>query len=219
MTQQPPSTSSGEPGVWSQIPLWKKVTGLLAIGVMALGVTLNMIAPGDADDGPTPRATDADTARGTDGSPSVTPRGFGPAGSQPGIDLPFPPTTPEEDDDPDADRDDRAGDIDAEQHPLDLYSPAIFRLGFSFFLGFAIATALRMVVKLTLVGVGLFAMGLFGLQYAGFVEVNWTAIGDRYDSFAAWFTGQFESFTTFIAGYVPSIGAGLGGAFLGFKKK
>jgi len=98
------------------------------------------------------------------------------------------------------------------------WSPAIFRLGFSFFVGFAIAYALRTFVKLSLVVVGLFALLLFGLEYAGLLEIRWGAIGDRYESLAAWASGQFESFRTFITGELPSAGAAVAGLALGFRR-
>lgn len=98
------------------------------------------------------------------------------------------------------------------------WSPAIFRLGFSFFVGFAIAYALRTFVKLSLVVVGLFALLLFGLEYAGLLEIRWGAIGEKYDSIAAWASGQFESFRTFITGELPSAGAAVAGLALGFRR-
>ncbi len=98
------------------------------------------------------------------------------------------------------------------------WSPAVFRLGFSFFIGFAVAYALRTFVKLSLVVVGVFALFLFGLEYAGLLEIHWGAIGDKYDSVAAWATGQFDSFRTFITGELPSAAAAIAGLGLGFKR-
>lgn len=106
-----------------------------------------------------------------------------------------------------------------EANRLDPWSPAIFRLGFSFFLGFAVAFALRMFVRLTIVTLGFFFLALFGLQYAGFIEVNWGAISQRYDSIAAWAASEFESFNRFLSGYIPSLGAAAAGAGLGFLRK
>lgn len=168
----------------------------------------------------------ADTPAATDGpapqSPpsGVTPNTFIPGGPNlPSVPFPIPGPA---DADPDGDAGDppSAGEPgSAEGREYDDLSPAVFRLGFSFFLGFAIAYALRAFVKVSLVAIGLFALLLFGMQYAGLVEVRWAAIGDRYDSAAAWFEGQFASFRAFVLGYLPSAAAALGGAALAFKPK
>lgn len=102
---------------------------------------------------------------------------------------------------------------------LDPWSPAIFRLGFGFFLGYAVAFALRMFLRLTIVTLGFFFLALLGLQYAGLVEVNWGAIGQRYDSLAAWASAEFESVNRFLSGYIPSLGAAAAGAALGLLRK
>ncbi|MEZ6243161.1 MAG: FUN14 domain-containing protein [Phycisphaerales bacterium] len=98
------------------------------------------------------------------------------------------------------------------------WSPVVFRLGFSFFVGFAVAYALRTFVKLSLVVIGLFALFLFGLEYAGLLEIHWGAIGDKYESVASWASGQFDSFRTFITGELPSAAAAVAGLALGFKR-
>lgn len=101
----------------------------------------------------------------------------------------------------------------------DALSPAIFRVGFSFFVGFAIAYALRTFVKISLVGLGMFLLLLFGLQYGGFITVNWNAVGDKYDSWAAWLESEVSSFWAFITGYLPSAAAAAGGLAVGFKRR
>jgi len=55
----------------------------------------------------------------------------------------------------------------------DRISPAIFRLGFSFVVGFAIAFAARTFLKISLFAVGLFLLALFGLEYVEIITVNW----------------------------------------------
>ncbi len=112
-----------------------------------------------------------------------------------------------------------AGKVLVEASPDDPWSPAIFRMGFSFFVGFAMAFALRSFAKVTLFSAGIFFLLLFGLQYAGLVEVKWTAMADRYDSIQAWLKAQLGGFQAFVTGYLPSAGAGLAGLGLGFIRK
>lgn len=116
-----------------------------------------------------------------------------------------------------------AGDDDADVEPdptgLELYSPMIFRMGFSFFVGFAIAYALRQFVKISIIAIGILLLALFGLQYAGVIDVNWQAMNDHYDSIMAFLGSQTETFTTFVTGYLPSGASALAGMAIGFKRK
>lgn len=105
------------------------------------------------------------------------------------------------------------------ERAIDLYSPAVFRLGFSFVAGFAMAYALRQFVKVTLLVAGVVLLGMFGLQYAGLVQIDWGAIEGKYDSIAAFLAQQTASFSTFVSGYLPSATSAGAGAFIGFRKK
>lgn len=110
--------------------------------------------------------------------------------------------------------------VEPEPAPVaDPWSPAIFRMGFGFFVGFAMAYALRSFVKVTIVSAGVFFLLLFGLQYAGLVEVKWAAMADRYDSLQEWLLAQVGGFQAFVTGYLPSAGAALAGLGLGFMRK
>jgi len=142
--------------------------------------------------------------------PLPTPSG-GPGGP------PEPAGTPEGDGPEPADG--GGGAASAEGGGSDPWSPAIFRMGFSFFVGFAVAYAVRAFVKVSLIGLGLMFLFLFGLQYAGFIEVRWDVVGDRYESSSAWLAGQVRSFQDFATGYLPSGGAALAGLALGIKRK
>lgn len=107
----------------------------------------------------------------------------------------------------------------AEGEVTDPWSPAIFRMGFGFFVGFSIAYALKAFAKVTIVSAGIFFLLLLGLQYAGLVEVKWTAMADRYDTLQEWLKAQLGGFQAFVTGYVPSAGAALAGLGLGFMRK
>lgn len=108
---------------------------------------------------------------------------------------------------------------DAEKSPLELYSPTIFRLGFGFFLGFAVAFALRAAFKVVLLVVGGVFLLLIGLQMAGLVSVNWEAFEGMYNSSTKWLAGQTESFTAFLRGYIPTGGSAVAGFGIGMLKK
>lgn len=111
------------------------------------------------------------------------------------------------------------GVAEAEPSTLDVFSPAVFRLGFSFFAAFAMAYALRQFVKVTLVVVGAVLIGLFALQYAGVISVDWSFVEGKFDSVAAFVKEQTATFTKFVSGYLPSATSAAAGAFVGFRKK
>ena len=91
-------------------------------------------------------------------------------------------------------------------------------MGFSFFVGFSIAYALKTFVKISIIAIGMMLLALFGLQYAGVITVDWSAMEGHYDSIVAWLGTQTDTFRTFVTGYLPSSAmAGLG-LVAGFKK-
>jgi len=107
----------------------------------------------------------------------------------------------------------------AEQSPLDRWSPTIFRLGFSFFVGFAIGYAVRTFVKISIITIGVVLLLLFGLQYAGVIEVNWQSMEAHYETAVSWLREQTSSFAAFVRGYLPSAASAAGGFVIGFRKR
>ncbi|MDX9911951.1 MAG: FUN14 domain-containing protein [Phycisphaerales bacterium] len=97
-------------------------------------------------------------------------------------------------------------------------SPAIFRLGFSFIAGFAVAYALRAFVKMTLIVLGAGVLLVAGLQYAGLVSVDWGAIASRWDGVSAWVHDNTRSFLGFLTGQLPSAASGVAGLAMGFRR-
>ncbi len=119
------------------------------------------------------------------------------------------PTDPGEQTQPPVPESDRA---------LDRWSPTLFRMGFGFFVGFAIAFALRSFVKISLVAIGLGLLLLLFLQWQGLIDVDWEQAGEHWDTFTAWASEQTRSFTAFVSGYFPSAAASLGGFVVGFRR-
>jgi len=113
-----------------------------------------------------------------------------------------------------------AGDAaPAEPSALEAWSPAVFRLGFSFFVGFCIAYALRAFLKIALIGAGVILLALFGLQYAGVIDVDWAGMERHYDAAMNWVKAQATSFHDFVTGYLPSSASAAGGLFMGFRRR
>lgn len=98
------------------------------------------------------------------------------------------------------------------------WSEAIFRYGFSFFLGFACGYAVRSFLRLALFFVGVVALSLFALDYAGFVTVEWDAMDQAFSGLLTRIQEQAQGFRSFITGSLPSAGLAGFGLLAGFRK-
>lgn len=198
---------------------WQIALLIVSVLVMFAGVALGVTGTfsGDAVQAEQQQARQAEAARG-EGVPAS---GF--VGGTGDVTLPFPvPGLPGSTPTPEgAPGEPTAGEQpeQVEEAQADPWSPAIFRMGFGFFVGFAMAYAFRAFAKFAVVSLGVFFLLLFGLQYAGLIEVQWGAMADRYDGVKDWLGAQFEGFTAFITGALPSAGAALAGLGLGFMRK
>lgn len=102
---------------------------------------------------------------------------------------------------------------------VDAWGPFAFRMGFSFFVGFAIAYALRAFLKISLAAAGFFLLLLFGLQYAGIIEVRWDRMAEWWENAGPWMRSQTESFRAFALGQLPSGAAAASGLLIGFRRR
>lgn len=86
-------------------------------------------------------------------------------------------------------------------------------LGYGGFAGFVIGFAVRRVLNIFLMLLGLYILSLLWLKSKGVIDIHWSAFLDL-------FKGMFESFGSFIHGIVRQVAfssAFLGGFYLGFK--
>jgi uncharacterized membrane protein (Fun14 family) len=97
-------------------------------------------------------------------------------------------------------------------------SPALLKLGFSFFAAFAAGLAMRTFLRLALIFVGLQILALMGLSYLGWVEVHWEAMSQAFDRFSDNVQKEAGSFQTFITGSLPQAGLAMMGLFAGLKR-
>jgi uncharacterized membrane protein (Fun14 family) len=100
-----------------------------------------------------------------------------------------------------------------------LWTPALLRGGLSFLVGFSLAYAARIFLKIAVFFVGVWAASLFLLSSLGWIEVHWHAIDAAFSGWASRIGDQFASARAFITGSLPSTGmAGLG-LFTGLRRK
>ncbi len=111
-----------------------------------------------------------------------------------------------------------ADDADPAAEAAPAWAPMLFRLGFGFFAGFCIAYALRTFMKIFLFGCGVALLGMFGLQYAGLIEVDWSSVATRWEDARDWSLAQVSGFGSFVTGYIPSTASAIVGFGLGFRR-
>lgn len=102
---------------------------------------------------------------------------------------------------------------------VDEWSPPLIRGGFGFFVGFAVGLVLRIFLRVSIVVVGLNLLMLFGLSYAGWLEVRWDMIDAQATEWWISLEDQLSQFKTFIAGSLPTVGLSGVGLFTGFRKR
>ena len=99
------------------------------------------------------------------------------------------------------------------------WSPGLMALGFSFFVGFAVGTLLRVFVKIAVVVAGLVFLSLAGLSYAELITVNWDAMDQIFSKFADRIGSDFDELSTIVTGRLPQAGLGVLGLVTGLKKR
>jgi len=111
-----------------------------------------------------------------------------------------------------------SGQPSGESDALHEWSPALVKLGFSFFVGFAIGYALRTFFKVSMVVIGLNLLLLFFLSYTEIIQVRWDVIQMHFDRLVAGLQDQFTAFKAFIEGSLPSAGLFATGFYGGLRK-
>ena len=128
------------------LPAWKKAAAVLSLCVAVVGAggaTYAALAGGGAE-----KAVQAAGEKVPEGSETALVTGLAPTNGE----TTRTETDPQE---------------EAEISALSEWSPAIFRMGFAFFVGFCIAYAMRTFMKITIVVLGVCLLLIIGLQQAG----------------------------------------------------
>ncbi|MEZ5973731.1 MAG: FUN14 domain-containing protein [Planctomycetota bacterium] len=108
--------------------------------------------------------------------------------------------------------------IPAEEEGLSTWSPFFVKGGFSFLIAFCVGWALRAFFKVSALVVGVIAIGVFALQKSGFVDVDWQAMSQHWDTFAGKLREHGEGLKDFMTGNLPSAGLAALGLVTGFTR-
>lgn len=98
-------------------------------------------------------------------------------------------------------------------------SPLLTKLGFSFVVGFAVGYVLLFFLRAAALLAGLVLAALFGLQYAGVVQVDWPSIETNYESALGWLLPRFDALRTFLLENLSSSGSAALGLLSGLMRR
>ena len=101
----------------------------------------------------------------------------------------------------------------------DMMSPALARGGASFIGGFLVGWAFRKTLKIALLLTLSLAALVAILKTPGWIHLEWNLIESDVHRTLDWARGQAQSLKEVAVGYLPSAGAGVAGAFFGFRNK
>ncbi len=178
------------PKQWvTDLPRWKKISLLAAGAVIVTGGVLMLVDPGGA----TAPASSA-TPGGTSGAGSALQSGLMPegGGGTGGTGTPAPAEEPT--------------------------AKGIFRLGFSFVVGFALGSFLRTTIRFAAIAFGFWLAATLVLAYYDLLVVNWQGIDDLWTHFMTAIESEWQSFQSFVTGSLPAAALVATGFFVGFKR-
>lgn len=176
------------------LPRWARILFALSILSMVIGGGLWAWEAATAPEAPPPGAA---APRDGGAGAGVAPQAF--------VDGEWTPVSPEE--------------IEAAEAGERDLSPAFLRLGFGFFVGFCIGYALRAFFKISAIAIGVVLLAIFGLQYAGVLDMQWDVLEAHWNALVARVQEESESFFAFVTGSLPTAGlAGLG-LVTGFRRR
>lgn len=99
----------------------------------------------------------------------------------------------------------------------DIITALIFQAGGGLILGFAAGYALKKMVKILLLALGVFTLGLVVLAYYGIIAVNWDKLALLVERAVSGAQVTAYSIQSFLVASLPFAGAFTAGFILGFK--
>jgi len=99
------------------------------------------------------------------------------------------------------------------------WSSGLMTLGFSFFVGFAMGTLLRIFLRLSVIFAGLVFLALMGLQHVELITVNWVAMDEAFQGLSSRIADDFGELRTIVTGRLPQAGLAVLGLVTGFKRR
>ena len=195
------------------------LSGAALVSICGAGLWGYGTISADPNKNTSPSPTTESTAPAPDGVPGFSPEGFTDDAT---AGMPSDDAHKTGDGQADGTESQNEGGADGQgpdRNAFEMYGPSIFRFGFAFFVGFAIAHALRAAFRLVIILAGVVLLLLIGLQMGGIITIHWDVLQGFYTSASGWLSSQTQSVSAFVRGAIPASGTTLAGFGMGLYKK
>ena len=105
-----------------------------------------------------------------------------------------------------------------EEISMELLTPLVVQLGFGGLAGFVVGYALKKILKIVAVLIGIFILGLAYLDYVDLIDVHYDRLFEAFQKLAERLIGEGTAFTGILSTNIPAMGRFVVGLALGFKK-
>jgi uncharacterized membrane protein (Fun14 family) len=105
-----------------------------------------------------------------------------------------------------------------EEAGMDLLTPMIVQLGFGGVAGLAVGYAVKKLLKLVVLLIGVFFLGLAYLKYIGLIEIHFDKLSEAFNQLAEKILGGGLVLPNILSTNLPAVGGFAAGFVLGFKK-
>ena len=96
-------------------------------------------------------------------------------------------------------------------------SPALFRFGASYIIGFFFGWTCRKSIKIAMLVAGAAVLAITVAKQTGIIELDWAGLQAHISQSLAWLHGELGAVKHFLLGYIPSATAGCIGIFMGAR--
>jgi len=100
----------------------------------------------------------------------------------------------------------------------ELLTPLVVQLGFGGLAGFAIGYAIKKLLKLVIILIGIFLLGMAYLDYVDFIEVHYEKLAEAFRQLAERLLSEGGFLPGLLSANLPAMGGFVVGFALGFKK-
>lgn len=105
-----------------------------------------------------------------------------------------------------------------EQLGMELMTPMVVQMGFGGLAGLAVGYAIKKLLKLVVMLIGIFLLGLAYLKYVGLIEIHFDKLTEAFNQLAGKVSSGGIALSNLLSANLPAAGGFIAGFILGFKK-
>lgn len=96
--------------------------------------------------------------------------------------------------------------------------PIIFQLGVGALSGFMVGFAIKKIMKILIIVVGLFLLGILYLQWIGIITVDYASLIGKIENYTRNILGGATPFISQVTAHIPFGASFMAGFLIGYKK-